>query len=460
MSGGGGGTTVNETNVSGLADSQFNTLNAGQGQIRSDISALGNSANQQFNTLGSKVDTGFNTVNSNLSQAGSKIDAMSNNVNSGFNNLGGKVDTMGSQITSKLGDVSTNVNNQFAGMNTALNNTANTLNQNLNSGFAGVKDQATQNFNTLNSNQTKGFGDLTTAVNTGFANNTANVNSKFAEQGNAINTGFTNQDALIKAFQQATLSGQDNIKGLVEKVGGNLDSYYGNLSAADADQTSRLGTLQSGLDTFQRNFERADTLATQQRARLQDSVAGGFNAVREDMSTSQGAADVQSQATQNQLRNIEQSVQDNTQNMTTNFSRVAKELAVGFNDGTRESMVARNDFIGRLDAIRSVLTDQSVQIDEGLRKQYGDIVTSFDGQGRLIARSIDNQGNQISRALDAQGNLLMATFDGQGQRVNQSAYNLDASMKALDMFRNMAGTNTNMTASNNTGLMSPYSMTR
>ena len=59
---GGGGTTVNETKVSGLADSQYNNLMSGQSTIRSDIQTVGNQSAQKVNEIGSKMDVGFNPV--------------------------------------------------------------------------------------------------------------------------------------------------------------------------------------------------------------------------------------------------------------------------------------------------------------------------------------------------------------------------------------------------------------
>lgn len=460
---GGGGTTVNETKVSGLADSQYNNLMGGQSAIRNDIQSVGNQSAQKVNELGSKIDVGFNNVNNSMGNVGYKVDSLSGNVSSGFNNLSGKLDSVGNNVSNKLGDMTNNMTNQFSGLNTNLNNLSNNMKTDMNTGFTNLANQNTQNANAIISGQQKGFGDLTSAVNTGFNENTANINQKFDTQGRAIDSGFANQDALIKAFQSASLQGQNDIRSLVDRVGGNLDTYYGNLSANDTDQTARLGQLQTGLDTFRNDFNKADTLANQQRARIADTVAGGFNAVRDDLGAQTGLMSSQGAATQNQLRQVSSEVRDNSDRIETNFSRVAKELAVGFNDGSRESGIARNDFISRLDMIRSALNDQSIQLDEGLRDSYQRLSTSFDSQGRLISQSVDNSGNQISRALDNQGNLLLATFNSTGQRVDQQALNINQMMKALDQFTLIPGSNMVMgvqPAAVNTSLMSPYTQTR
>lgn len=460
---GGGGTTVNETKVSGLADSQYNNIMSGQGTIRNDIQTVGNQSAQKVNELGSKIDVGFNNVNNTMGNVGYKVDNLSGTVNSGFNNLGGKLDSMGTNVTNKLGDMNNNITNQFAGVNTNLNNLSNNVKTDMNTGFTNLANQNTQNANTIIAGQNKGFADTAAQVKAGFDANTANVNQRFDTQGNAINTGFANQDALIKAFQSATMQGQGDIRGLVNKMSGNLDSYYGNLSAADTDQTARLGSLQTGLDTFRNDFQKADTLANQQRTRIADSVAGGFNSVREDMGQQAGIMSAQGAATQNQLRQVNAAVEQGSDMMETNFSRVAKELAVGFNDGSRESLTARNDFINRLDTIRAALNDQTIQLDTNLRDSYTKMAQSFDQQGRLISQSIDQNGNQVSRALDNQGNLLLATFTNTGQRMDQQALNINSMMKALDQVRYIPGSNEMIgiqPAAVNTGLMTPYTLTR
>lgn len=459
---GGGGTTVNETKVSGLADSQYNNLMSGQSTIRSDIQTVGNQSAQKVNELGSKMDVGFNNINNTMGNVGYKVDNLSGTVNSGFNNIGGKIDTMGTNVTNKLGDMNNVITNQFAGVNTNLNNLSNTVKTDMNTGFTNLSNQNTQNANAIITGQNKGFTDLGAQVKSGFDANTANVNQRFDAQGNAINTGFANQDALIKAFQNATLQGQNDIRGLVTKVGGNLDSYYGNLSAADTDQTARLGQLQTDVGNFRNDFQKADTLANQQRSRIADSVAGGFNAVREDMGQQQGLMTAQNANTQNQLRQVNNAVEQGSEQNATDFSRVAKELAVGFSDGTQQSLQTRNEFINRLNTIRSALSDQSLQIDAGLRDSYTKMATSFDQQGRLISQSVDQNGNQVSRALDNQGNLLLATFSNTGQRLDQQALNLNQMMRALDQVRMIPGSNMTgvQPAAVNTGLMTPYTLTR
>jgi hypothetical protein len=278
------------------------------------------------------------------------------------------------------------------------------------------------------------------------------MGARFDAQGNQIATGFQDTANRLDSVSSNVLGGQANLRTLMEQYGGNLDRYYADLARGQADQQQSLGGIQTGLDSFRSDYGRDNTLATQQRARISDSVAGGINAVRQDLSGTQNALSNQNFQTQDQLSNITGQMEQQATDMSMNFGSIARNLATGFNDGSAQSQQMANDFVSRLNVVRDLVNDTSLQIDDSIRQQYGDLAQAFDSQGRLVARSVDNNGNQIARALDSQGNLLLAAFDQGGARIGQQALNVDQMLRQLDQF----GVGT---AAQTTGLASPFMIT-
>jgi hypothetical protein len=236
----------------------------------------------------------------------------------------------------------------------------------------------------------------------------------------------------LNTVSQNVLGGQANLRTLMEQYGGNLDRYYADLARGQVDQQQRLGGLQTGLDTFRNDFRTADTVARQQRSQLTDSVAGGFNAVRDDLGRTMGTLGDQNQRLAAQVTGLGTQADQFSNQMTSSFGKVARDLAAGFTDNSQETQAAQQDFVSRLNTIRNLINDSSIQVDQNIRAQYNDLASSFDQQGRLIARSVDDVGNQTARAIDSQGNLLLAAFDQNGNRINQQALNVDAMMRQLD----------------------------
>jgi hypothetical protein len=155
------------------------------------------------------------------------------------------------------------------------------------------------------------------------------------------------------------------------------------------------------------------------------------------------------------------------------FTRIAKELAVGFDDGTAESREAKADFNNRLNTIKNVLTTQGDSLDANLKKNYTDLVNSFDETGKLVAQSTDTFGNRVSRALDAQGNLLIATFNNTGNKLDQQSLSINQMMGQMERFGYRPGSNVAMgtltpasgqfsqgMVNSNRGLMTPFTQTR
>lgn len=422
---GGGGEKTYTTSVSGLADSQYAGLQSGQDAIRSDMSSFANSAAAADAKITNTLDTGFNNVNTGLNNLSGKVGEVNTNVTTGFNNFGNKLDAMSSSVGTKLDGIGSGVTAGFAGMNTALANTSNQLKTDMNSGFTTLYNQNNDNSKVLYDTTTKGFTDANANMAKGFNDTNANVNAKFDAQGNQITTGFAGTKENIDATRTALATGQADIRSLVEKYGGNLDKYYADLAAGQADTTGRLGTLQTGMDTFRTDFQKSDQLANQQRARMADQIVGGFDAVRNDVGNQGNVAANAANALSNQVRGVGSQIEQSGQQTDIKFGNIARDIQAGVQAGDNNSQQLRNAFVDRLNEVRRTLTDQTANLDETTRQQYMELSQSFDENGQLITQSVDQQGLKINRAIDGQGNLLVTKFDQNNQLVSQSALNMD-----------------------------------
>lgn len=433
MSGGGGGTTQNIKQTTGLTDAQYNNLQSGQGTIRGDIQAVGNQAGSQIGNLGADMRGQFSELGGQVGEVGQGVSNLGNTVNTGFNNVGNQITTMGNQVGNQVSGLGTQIDLRTGALSNQMENQTRDINESVNTGFADSANRMNTGFNTVLADQRQGFSDTRDAIDTGVSNIGSQMNTRFDAQGNQIASGFSDQANQIDTVSTNVLGGQANLRTLMEQYGGDQDRYYADLAANQANMQQGLGGIQTGLDSFRNDYGRDTTLATQQRARISDSVAGGINAVRQDIGSGQGAMDIQNRATQSQLSNLTGEVQAQGTANEDNFGTVARNIATGFSDNTAQSQQMNNDFVSRLNTIRSLVNDSSIQIDQNTRQQYADLSESFDQQGRLISRSVDQSGNQIARALDQQGNLLLAGFNQNGQRISQQALDVNTMVRQLDM---------------------------
>lgn len=436
--GGGSKKTTNVTNT-GLGDTQYKNLQTGQNNLGNQITSLDANATKRFDAADKSLatankgiasaNTGIAGLASGQKSIGSQLTNTQNAISSGF-------DSTGKALTGISGQIDTG----FAGVDESLTG----LGTQMNTGFEGVNSNVDARFGTLNENLTSGFGtvdsrlqDMTGAMSAGFdtATNSINTNLDAARTdiNQNVNTGFEATQNQLTDTQAAILAGQGGLGNQLTQVGGNLDAYYSGLAAQNAEQLAAQGQLQTGLNDYVNQYNKDNKLAVQQRADLVQGVTSGFDSVRDDMAQASDAATSERMGLGQQLQGVGTAVGEAAQQSETQFSDVAKQIAVGFNDGTQESQNMRMDFINRLNTVRNVLSTQGDQLDSNIRDQYGKMASSFDDQGELISRSLDAQGNTIGRALDSQGNLLLATFDQYGGRINQQSLNLDQMMSQLDM---------------------------
>jgi phage-related protein len=446
--------------------SQFAGLRSGQDTIRSDIRATEDTFQNEARDLSREITGGFGEMDDRFDDVDTGIRGVQDTVDDGFAGVG----------------------TQISGLGTDINNTMKTYGDQMNTGFTGV-----------NENMNTGFGNLSNQVDTRFTELGTGVGNAFDAQNNLLNTGFTGLGDMVTTGNQAILSGQQegfnsvndnvtnmgtnlgnqltetsdnvltgqaNIADLVKQYGGNLDTYYAALAQGQSESAARQAAMQTGLDQFRNDYDKSSTIAQQQRGRIQDAVIGGTNQLQDTISagadaTTQGISNVRAD-----VSGVQSDVQANAAQSTKDFADVARKITVGFDDGTQQSQNMRNEFIDRLDTARSILSDQSMNIDANVRQNFETLVNSFDETGRLITNSTNNNGVQVARAIDQQGNLLLAAFNQAGQRVEDASLNINELMSQMDKFGYVAGSNAMMgqTTGGNaqvySGLASPYSSTR
>lgn len=436
MGGGGGGDTTNVTNETGIGEEQYNTLKGGQDSImgananyyadlaaRNDIDRQ-SSANyytdlaNRSNAERAETATGF--ANMTTLQA-ADLDANRNY----YADLAGRNDADRQASAARFDSLAA----RSDALSGKVDARADQLTGTVGAGFADTQRALTSGFANQAADTRQGFADTQAAVRTGFDTTNANINTRFDAQGNAINEGFTNTSNKLDTMQTNVLGGQANIKALVEQYGGNLDRYYADLAKGQTDASQRLGGLQTNLTAFQKDQQRDNTIATQQRAQLADSVAGGFNAVTETIGKT---ADAQANILGGRVSTLSDKVDQQGQQTQQNFSQVARDLSQGFVNNSAEGQQSRAEFINKLNTVRSVLSDQNANLDASTRAQFSEISQAFDENGQLVAKSIDDQGNEINRAIDGQGNLLVSRFDKQSGQITQQGINLNDTLNNVD----------------------------
>jgi len=399
---------VVNTGIRGVQD----TVDDGFAGVGTQISDLGTGINNTMKTYGDQMNTGFDTVNENMG--------------TGFKTLSGQVDTRFSELGT--------------GLDTAFNN----QNELLNTGFTGLSDQMYAGDQAILEGQNEGFN----SVNENVTNMGTNLGNQLTETSDNV------------------LSGQANIADLVKQYGGNLDTYYAALAQGQSESAARQAAMQTGLDAFRNDYDKATTIAQQQRGRIQDAVIAGTNQLQDTVSSSATANQQGISNLAGDVANVQQTTEANAAQTTKDFADVARKITVGFDDGTQQSQNMRNEFIDRLDTARSILQDQSMNIDANVRQNFETLVNSFDETGRLITNSTNANGVQVARAIDQQGNLLLAAFNQAGQRVEDASLNINDLMAQMDKFGYVAGSNAMMgqttggAAQVYSGLASPYSSTR
>lgn len=446
----------------------FQNLQGGQATIRQDISGLGNTFTDEAREIQRDVETGFDNQTDRFDDIDTSLTGLDTSMTGGFSDVRDDISGLGTTIDTRLTQTDQNIGQGF----TDLGNQVNT-------GFTGLGSQVDTRFGEVATGMNTGFDTVNTNLGTGFTNlgNTINANDAmilagqetgFGALGSNLSEVEANLTNLLNTFSTDSATRQQQIQDLLTTYGGNQDAYFQALSQGQSEQQALMGSLQTGLDDFRNTYDRDTTLANQQRGRISDAVQTGQSNIRQDI-----ASQAQTQA--NLLGNVGRSVEDVGRGVADvqagqqrDFANIAKQITTGFDDGTAQMADNKQDFQQRLDTVRQVLSDQSMNIDAGLRQTYSTLVSSFDDQGSLIQNSVTQNGDRVSRAIDQNGNLLIAAFDTTGNRIDQQALNINQLMYSMEQFGYQPGSNQAMAgmtggtqpAAVYSGLASPFAQTR
>jgi hypothetical protein len=379
--------TSNQDTMMGNQDQ----LKTGQSDIRRDIANI-----PQTSVTTQVVDT---------SGIENRIGSLEGTTNTGFADVGNRLDT----VNTSLGGLESSVDTGFASMNDNFND--------ITEGQTGIQNTLADVSGTM----TNRFDNVDSTLDTGFTGVNDNINTQF----DAPHQHLPDMSANI-------LGGQTNLQTYLEGMSDRADTYYGGLSEGQANIMGEVGGLQTGLSNFRDAYDTNTTLANQTRAELLDTVSGGFNRTREAIADNFGD-------TQRDIANVsgqidQQARQDQAgeQSIQRDFTTAIRELTAGFEAGTQDQAAAQQDVLNRIDTVKQVLSTQSENLPEDIRRQYTQLAQSFDQNGRLIRESIDSQGTVTRRAMDNQSNVLLAQFNQQGDMLGQSMFNMNSLLKQMD----------------------------
>ena len=236
--------------------------------------------------------------------------------------------------------------------------------------------------------------------------------TSFGEVGNQLTNLGTGQDTMMAnqgdlADGQTGLAGRINdLSGDVGGVGANLDTYYGDLAANQADMLGNQGEFKSTFDTYVERYADDTTLANQKRGDIQQQLENGFAAVRSGMG-------------------------DNTTAINRNLDRVAQTAESGF---TEQAQAMNTGFAAQFDDIAQ-LSQQVAGMDRSMVNNFGMMAESFDDTGNLIQSSINADGTITNRRISSDGMLIAERMNNMGQVVDTESLNVSDTLGKMQEFQ-------------------------
>lgn len=467
------------TNDYGLDEQQFDALSTGQTGLATSVQA--NFDQMQANAAAAQAAFEQASIQRDnaMQAAASAATAANETAASNYNNLNTAVSDGFAAQTSLAND-------NTASINTNINNQTSTLTDSMNSGFAKSIANVDNQFTALNQDRAL-FGEQLIAQNAQDKLDQMEQVRLYGVKGVEDRMGFyeeTKADNLANLAilqdqastnQAANLEQQTAILAALEAAGLQNTNYYNDLKADTGDTITRLGNIGSDFTDYREQYNDNTTLANQQRGQIAQAQAMNTN----DLMAGQANTNQNNQAAFAQQNQNQQQTntslaamaagQDEFGNTVANqgqdFASVAQMITSGFQANSAEDQAMRNEFVDRLDTVRTTLADTSANIDDEFRQTYGTMVDSFDSTGALIRQSALANGDYITRAIDDQGSLILSQFSANGSLNNQTALNINQLMARMDELGYIPGSNVAMAGPTGTaqtysgGTSNPYSAT-
>jgi len=467
------------TNDYGLDEEQFDALSTGQTGLASSVQE--NFDQMQANAAAAQAAFEQASIQRDnaMAAAASAASAANETAASNYSNLNTAV-TDGFASQTNLSNLNTEK------INTNINNQTTTLKNSMNTGFDNSTNNINSQFTALNEDRAL-FGEQLIAQNAQDKIDQMEQVRLYGVKGIEDRLGFYEEaksdnlantallQDLANTNQAANLEQQTAILNALEAAGLQNTNYYNDLKADTGDTITRLGNIGADFTNYREQYDDNTTLANQQRGQIaqaqamntNDLMAGQANSANASQAgfAAQGAAQ---QQTNTQLANMAAG-QDEFGNTVANqgqdFAQVAQLISSGFQANSAEDQAMRNEFVDRLDTVRTALADTSANIDDDFRQTYGTMVDSFDDTGALIRQSALSNGDYITRAIDDQGSLILSQFGANGSLNNQTALNINQLMARMDELGYIPGSNVAMAGPTGTaqtysgGTSNPYSVT-
>lgn len=423
---GGGSDTTNVTNT-GLGDDQYQVLADNQVGISDQITGTSAEAANRYD----QFDTRFGTLDSSLAGLSTDmLDQFQNSnaaMNTNFTNMGGRFDSL---------DTSVGANNQAIG---GVQSSIEGVGTDVTAGFADTQnrfdtvDQANQNIQdnvaTGFTDQAQAFSDVQGAMVANTSDIRGDLTENFAETNTALSQAQSDIEGGIQDTQANVLQGQRGLATDLSDLSTTNDTYFGTLATGQENLQAGQDNFQTSFDTYVDRYSDDTTLANQTRSDLQQSQATGFDATRQSIGMMGNA------------------VSEGQQQLVNTFMNESGQIDTALINQARD-----------LANVASTRTD----VDMGLRQNFQQISTAFNGQGQLITNSVDGNGNTILRQMDDNGNLMLRAMDPRGRGVGSKVINLNDSVRQLRGLTLQSGGNGQMgqLSPANSGFTSPFTTTQ
>ena len=423
---GGGSDTTNVTNT-GLGDDQYQVLADNQVGISDQITGTSAEAANRYD----QFDTRFGTLDSSLAGLSTDmLDQFQNSnaaMNTNFTNMGGRFDSL---------DTSVGANNQAIG---GVQSSIEGVGTDVTAGFADTQnrfdtvDQANQNIQdnvaTGFTDQAQAFSDVQGAMVANTSDIRGDLTENFAETNTALSQAQSDIEGGIQDTQANVLQGQRGLATDLSDLSTTNDTYFGTLATGQENLQAGQDNFQTSFDTYVDRYSDDTTLANQTRSDLQQAQATGFDATRQSIGVMGNA------------------VSEGQQQLVNTFMNESGQIDTALINQARD-----------LANVASTRTD----LDMGLRQNFQQISTAFNGQGQLIPNSVDENGNTILRQMDDNGNLMLRAMDPRGRGVGSKVINLNDSVRQLRGLTLQSGGNGQMgqLSPANSGFTSPFTTTQ
>jgi len=186
---------------------------------------------------------------------------------------------------------------------------------------------------------------------------------------------------------------------------------------------SDVGAFAADFGNYRNQYETDVTAATSARTQTQDMITGGFDEVRDDMSTNsiaqqQGQANLM-EAVGGANMGLARGTPTSGAEQASNGSGFASVPGMAQTPAQGANPVEGSVAAG-VSTIRQNLPALLERINPAMQKNMVAMVGSFDQQGNLIPSTSDNVGNVVTRVMDRSGVLTIRGQDGAGNVLGQN----------------------------------------